>query len=171
METRAAAEDFDFLIGKWRVHHRRLKERLAGSDDWQEFEGTSELWKILGGAGTIDDNVIELPDGTYRAATVRALDPRTQKWSIWWVDGRTPGPLDPPMVGGFADGVGSFFADEIVQRQADPGPIPLVRHHREHLSMGAELFPGRRRDLGGQLGDELHAPRLTRLRLGIQVDP
>ncbi len=112
METRAAAEDFDFLIGKWRVHHRRLKERLAGSDDWQEFEGTSELWKILGGAGTIDDNVIELPDGTYRAATVRALDPRTQKWSIWWVDGRTPGPLDPPMVGGFADGVGSFFADE-----------------------------------------------------------
>ena len=113
METRSAAEDFDFLIGKWRVHHRRLKERLSGNDDWQEFEGTSELWKILGGAGTIDDNVIELPDGTYRAATVRALDPTTQKWSIWWIDGRTAGPLDPPMVGGFADGVGSFFADEM----------------------------------------------------------
>jgi hypothetical protein len=112
VETRSAAQDFDFLVGKWRVQHRRLKERLAGNDDWQEFEGTSELWKILGGAGTIDDNVIELPDGTYRAATVRALDPRTQTWSIWWVDGRTPGPLDPPMVGGFADGVGSFFADE-----------------------------------------------------------
>ena len=107
-----AVHDFDFLIGKWRVHHRRLKERLAGSDEWEEFAGTSELWMILGGAGTIDDNVIELPGGTYRAATVRAFDPRTQKWSIWWIDGRTPGPLDPPMVGGFEGGVGRFFADE-----------------------------------------------------------
>ena len=107
-----AVHDFDFLIGKWRVHHRRLKERLAGSDEWEEFGGTSELWMILGGAGTIDDNVIELPGGTYRAATVRAFDRRSQKWSIWWIDGRTPGPLDPPMVGGFEGGVGRFFADE-----------------------------------------------------------
>ena len=34
------ANDFDFLIGDWRVHHRRLKERLAGNHDWIEFEGT-----------------------------------------------------------------------------------------------------------------------------------
>jgi hypothetical protein len=30
-------------------HHRRLKERLAGSDEWQEFEGTSNAWPLLGG--------------------------------------------------------------------------------------------------------------------------
>jgi len=34
------SNDFDFLVGSWRVHHRRLKERLAGNHDWIEFEGT-----------------------------------------------------------------------------------------------------------------------------------
>jgi hypothetical protein len=59
--------DFDFFIGKWRVHHRRLKERLANNDNWEQFEGTSTVQKILGDLGNMDDNVIELPSGTYRA--------------------------------------------------------------------------------------------------------
>ncbi len=37
----SAAHDFDFYMGSWRVHHRRLKERLVGNDVWEEFEGTS----------------------------------------------------------------------------------------------------------------------------------
>ena len=32
--------DFDFLVGDWRVQHRRLKERLANSHEWQDFDGT-----------------------------------------------------------------------------------------------------------------------------------
>ncbi|HWS65753.1 MAG TPA: hypothetical protein VN325_23585 [Steroidobacteraceae bacterium] len=32
--------NFDFLAGEWRAHHRQLKERLAGSHDWVEFDGT-----------------------------------------------------------------------------------------------------------------------------------
>src|SRR5215472_7288826 len=45
--------DFDFFIGKWRVHHRRLKERLAHNDDWEQFEGTSTVQKILGDRGNL----------------------------------------------------------------------------------------------------------------------
>ena len=33
--------DFDFFVGRWKVHNRRLRERLKGSTDWEEFEGTS----------------------------------------------------------------------------------------------------------------------------------
>src|SRR5262249_4491711 len=69
--TMNGINDFDFFIGKWRVHHRRLKERLAHNDDWEEFEGTSSVLRILGGLGNMDDNIIELPSGTYRAATIR----------------------------------------------------------------------------------------------------
>jgi hypothetical protein len=32
--------DFDFLVGHWRVHHRKLKERLANNHEWIDFEGT-----------------------------------------------------------------------------------------------------------------------------------
>jgi hypothetical protein len=104
----SAVHDFDFYFGTWRVHHRRLRERLAGSDGWQEFEGTSEAWPLLGGAGNVDDNRLELPAGTYRAVSLRSYDPETGSWTIWWLDGRNPGRLDPPVVGGFRDGIGTF---------------------------------------------------------------
>ena len=110
IEAGPAVHDFDFYMGTWRVHHRRLKERLVASDEWEEFEGTSRAWPILDGAGNIDDNVLELPTGTYRAISLRTFDPATDQWSIWWLDGRNPGRLDPPVVGGFRDGVGTFLA-------------------------------------------------------------
>jgi hypothetical protein len=67
----------------------------------------------MGGFGIADDNVLELPGGSYRAAGLKSFDPQSGQWSIWWLDGRLPlGPLDPPVRGKFADGIGTFFADE-----------------------------------------------------------
>jgi len=104
--------DFDFFVGHWNVHHRRLRERLAGCDEWDTFGGTSVMTPLLGGHGNVDDNVIDLLGGSYRAASLRAYDPAQRQWSIWWLDSRLPGPLDPPMVGSFVDGNGTFYADE-----------------------------------------------------------
>ena len=112
IEPGAAVADFDFYMGTWWVRHRRLKERLEGSDEWEEFEGTSRAWPILDGAGNIDDNVLEMPNGTYRAISLRTFEPWSERWSIWWLDGRTPGRLDPPVVGGFKDGVGTFIGPD-----------------------------------------------------------
>lgn len=117
VDSGPAVHDFDFLPGRWRVHHRRLTERLAGSDTWEEFEGTSTAWPLLAGAGNVDDNVLELPGGTYRAVSVRSFDPATNAWSIWWLDGRNPAVLDPPVVGGFADGVGTFVGRDTFREQ------------------------------------------------------
>jgi hypothetical protein len=46
--------DFDFLPGEWDVHNRWLRERLAGSDEWEEFEATSTARKTLDGLGNED---------------------------------------------------------------------------------------------------------------------
>ena len=104
-------DDWTFIYGSWRVHHRRLVARLAGSDEWQEFEGTSTFWPLMEGAGNVDDNWLDLPAGAYRAVSLRSLDPETGLWSIWWLDGRRPGVLDVPVVGSFEDGVGRFEAE------------------------------------------------------------
>jgi hypothetical protein len=103
--------DFDFFIGRWSVRHRRLQRRLEGDTNWDEFGGTCETRHLMGGLGNVDDNVLELPAGTYRAATFRVFNPATQQWSIWWVDARNP-VLEPPVHGGFKDGVGTFFGDD-----------------------------------------------------------
>lgn len=103
------ADDWRWLLGSWDVHHSRLKERLAGDTRWEEFAGKSALWLTLGGLGTIDDNLLELPGGTYRGMSIRAFDPVSRTWSIWWVDGRTSTRIDPPVRGGFEGDTGTFF--------------------------------------------------------------
>ena len=75
--------DWDWLTGNWDVLHRRLKKRLAGNDDWDEFAGKSAFWHTLGGLGNIDDNLLYLPAGKYRAISLRTFDPAARKWSIW----------------------------------------------------------------------------------------
>lgn len=109
----STAHDFDFLVGRWMVQHRRLKHRLAHSNEWETFSGTCEARMILDGQANLDENVLELPGRTYRAATLRAFDPSKETWSIWWLDARHPHQLDPPVVGAFRDGVGAFFANDV----------------------------------------------------------
>ena len=106
--------DFDFIIGTWQVSHRRLNARLQGCKDWTEFQGTSATRKILGGFGNVEDNVLHFPEGDVRAAAIRSYDPKTRTWAIWWLDGRAPQSLDPPMVGSFSDTVGTFLANDVL---------------------------------------------------------
>jgi hypothetical protein len=109
------SHDFDFFFGDWKVRHRYLKARLAGSIEWLEFDGTTRAQPLLNGAGNVDDNFLDKPGDPYRAATVRAYDAKTNTWAIWWIDGRTPtGPLDPPMLGQFENSIGTFFSDQII---------------------------------------------------------
>jgi hypothetical protein len=72
---------------------------------------------LLDGQANVDDNVLEMPSGTYRAASIRAYDPATKQWSIWWLDSRRPHDLGAPVVGAFKDGTGTFFADDVCDGQ------------------------------------------------------
>lgn len=107
-----APTDFDFLAGRWKVSHRRLRKRLAGNRDWDEFGGDFENFPVLGGFGNIGDNVMAFPGGTVRGIGLRAFDPDTRQWSSWWLDGRDPTAIQPPVLGGFADGIGTFVGDD-----------------------------------------------------------
>jgi hypothetical protein len=104
--------DFDFLAGSWKVHHRMLTQRLKGSTEWIEFEGETVLRKILNGIGNIDENIIHMPSGPVRAISLRLFNPVSKEWSIFWSTDKT-GTLDIPMVGSFKDGRGEFYAQEV----------------------------------------------------------
>ena len=110
-------------MGTWWVRHRRLKERLAASDRSRK-SGTSRAWSLLDGAGNVDDNVLEMPNGDLSSnLAFRTYEPWSERWSIWWLDGRTPGRLDPPVVGGFKDGIGTFIGPDTFDGAADPRPL------------------------------------------------
>ena len=107
-----ANRDWDFLAGSWSVHHRRLRQRLVGSTQWDEFGGTLVNWPVLGGFGNVGDNVMEFPSGTVRGVGFRAFDAATNQWLSWWLDGRDPSQIGAPLRGSFTDGIGTFISDD-----------------------------------------------------------
>jgi hypothetical protein len=113
----AGLHDFDLRAGEWVAHHRRLKERLAGSHEWVEFEGTQSFRILMDSYANEDENVLNMPGGAaYKGVTLRAYDPKTGQWAIWWLDGRDPfGDMDPPVKGRFEKGVGTFYADDTLR--------------------------------------------------------
>lgn len=111
------SRDFDFESGHWRVSHHRLKERLTGCTDWQDFHGTTDMRLILGGKGNIEDNVMYFPDGAVRAVALRSYDVTTGKWAIWWLSQANPHHMDVPVTGRFQNGDGTFFADDHLRGQ------------------------------------------------------
>jgi hypothetical protein len=105
--------DFDFYFGRWRVHNERLKQRLAGSNDWQRFEAIQDCRPILGGLANIDEFVTdEFGPVLFLGMTLRLFDRDANQWSIYWASNRQSG-LDVPVVGAFVDGVGRFEGDGV----------------------------------------------------------
>jgi hypothetical protein len=103
------AHDFDFLVGEWHVRHHRLK---PNSQEWVDFEGTCSNRKLMDGNANMEEHALNAPYGAYRAIALRAYDPNSNQWAIWWLDGRYPsGPLDPPVKGRFENGIGTFYSD------------------------------------------------------------
>ena len=110
----STSHDFDFLHGTWRIEHRRLRERLAGCDEWVTIYGNADVRPVLGGIGNIDSLTLENED--FEGVTLRLFDLREKVWTIHWADSRR-GRLDPPLTGMFIDGVGTFYGDDVHNEQ------------------------------------------------------
>lgn len=100
------AKDFDFLRGRWLIHHKKLAERLVGCETWSEFETPAANQLILGGLGNIDHLRIESGE-FYEGASLRLFDKASHLWRIYWMDtnGAT---LFPPVEGSFSGPIGLF---------------------------------------------------------------
>ncbi|HXA47142.1 MAG TPA: hypothetical protein VNW52_05900 [Burkholderiaceae bacterium] len=102
----SGAHGFDFFFGLWQVRNRRLKERMAGCSEWEEFDATSDCHPILGGAGNQDEFLSRhWPD--FIGMSLRLFDPQTQTWSIFWIDNQSV-VMQPPVVGRFIGNEGIF---------------------------------------------------------------
>jgi hypothetical protein len=110
----ATAQDFDFFMGRWKVQNRRLRTRLAGSDEWEEFESTSVAHPILGGLGN-EDEFRTGHAGGFVGMSFRFFDPAQRRWSIYWADSRRPGELDPPVFGTFSGDIGVFEGQDVFE--------------------------------------------------------
>ncbi|HWY24737.1 MAG TPA: hypothetical protein VNX47_07450, partial [Nevskia sp.] len=128
---RDGAHDFDFLIGDWKAHVRRLPDRLNNSNSWNEYDGISNHHKLLDSNANFEQFEVSSADKKLhiKAQTLRLYNPETHQWSIYGVD-LDNGQLDnPPVVGQFSNGRGEFY-----NQQNYKGRVILVRYQWLNLS-------------------------------------
>ncbi|MEK7724333.1 MAG: hypothetical protein AAB336_08310 [Acidobacteriota bacterium] len=108
----SSKNDFDFMVGNWKICNRKLKERLNNCDEWIEFEATQEFKLILNGFGNTDSFFAEFDGKPFEGMTLRLFNPLTKLWSIYWADSNVV-TLDVPQIGSFDGKIGEFFARDI----------------------------------------------------------
>ena len=108
----SSKSDFDFFIGKWNLHNKKLQSRFSNCTTWLEFHSTQEMYPILNGIGNIDNFLAEFDGVSFEGMTVRLFNPKTKLWSIYWADSNT-GVLDPPVIGSFENKIGHFFTKDV----------------------------------------------------------
>lgn len=104
--------DFDFELGSWKIHLKRLDQRLAGSTKWVEFDGTSVTRRVWGGQSQIEQFETDSPGGGHiEGLTLRLYNPQTHQWSLYWAMSNS-GTIGLPTIGEFKNGHGEFFDAE-----------------------------------------------------------
>jgi hypothetical protein len=103
--------DFDFEIGTWKTHLKRLVHPLSGSDEWAEYEGTTTVRKVWNGRANLVELTADGPAGHFEGLNLRLYNPQSRQWSLNFASSRT-GTLGQPTIGGFVNGRGEFYDQE-----------------------------------------------------------
>ncbi len=113
----SSQNDFDFLVGSWEVRNRKLRDRLVGCQEWDEFSSRLQLRKALLGKANVERYTAEFDGKPFEGMAVRLFDPQSRLWTIYWLDSNSP-KMDPhPVVGSFDAGVGKFYARDNLRGQ------------------------------------------------------
>ena len=117
LKERDGQYDFDFEIGTWKTHLRRLLRPLTGSTTWVEYDGTSIVRKIWNGRANLVELVVDGPAGHIEALNLRLYNSESHQWSLSFSSSGS-GTLGQPAIGEFKNGRGEFFDQEMINGRA-----------------------------------------------------
>jgi hypothetical protein len=115
--VRDAGHDFDFEFGDWKCNLKRRLRPLTGSNDWVEYEGSSIVRKVWGGRANLGELELDGPAGHIEGLSLRLYNPASGQWNISFSNAKA-GTLGVAMVGGFKDGRGEFYDQEMLGDRA-----------------------------------------------------
>jgi hypothetical protein len=115
--VRSGGHDFDFSIGAFKTHIRRLTHPLTGSHTWTEWNGTVVTRRIWDGDGDLEELEAGGPGGHFQGLTLRLYDAKAHKWALYWVN-VDDGSVGTRMLGDFAQGRGVFYDKETINGRA-----------------------------------------------------
>lgn len=114
---RDGQHDFDFEIGTWKTHLKRLVHPLTGSTTWVEYEGTTVARKVWNGRANLLELEADGPAGHFQGLNLRLYNPESHQWSLNFANSSS-GVLGQPTIGEFKSGRGEFYDQETFNGRA-----------------------------------------------------
>ena len=155
-KTRDGQHDFDFNIGTWNTHIKRLQHPLTGSNTWVELEGTVVVQKVWNGRAQLEEIEADGPTGHFEGLTLFLYNPQSHQWSQTFASSGG-GTLSVPTVGDFKNGRGEFFDQEPFN-----GRTILVRVVWSNITPNSHQFEQSFSDDGGKTWEPNFVATLTR---------
>lgn len=110
---------FDFDLGTWKTHSRRLLHPLSDSQEWVEMDGVTVVRPIWGGNGNLAELEADGPRGHLELLSLRLYDPTAHEWNLNFATSGVgvlnvsgAGVQGVPLIGRFSHGRGEFYDQE-----------------------------------------------------------
>jgi hypothetical protein len=151
---RDGAHDFDFNIGTWHTHIRRVVDPLSPSSPSIDLNGTVTVRPIWNGKAELEEIEADGPNGHWEGMTLFLYNPESHEWSQTFANNKMGAP-DSGNIGYFSDdrvelyGQDTFKDKPIIVRAVWSDITPNGHHYTEsysddagrtwHVSFNAEL--------------------------------
>ncbi len=155
---RDGQHDFDFNLGTWHTHIKRLQHPLAGSAAWTEMQGTVVVKKVWDGRAQLEEIEADGAAGHFEGLTLFLYNPEAHQWSQVFAKS-TDGTLAQPAIGEFRNGRGEFYDQE-----AYNGRAILVRIVWSDITPDSHRFEQSFSDDGGKTWEPNFVATLTRAK-------
>jgi hypothetical protein len=137
--TRDGSHDFDFTVGTWHTHIKRLLHPLSGSNTWVEMNGTVVTRKVWNGKAQLEEIEADGPNGHFEGMNLVLYNPVAHQWALYWASSED-GTIGVPTIGSFKNGRGEMYDQEtyngktILVRGVWSDITPTTHHFEQSFS-------------------------------------
>ncbi len=153
---RDGQHDFDFNLGVWRTHIRRVLDPWSGGTHFMEMNGTVSVRKVWDGRAWLEEIEADGPKGHWEGMTLFIYNPEAHQWSQNFVDSQN-GVVTSPLIGEFRNGRGELYAQDV-----RGGRTILIRAVWSDITPDAHHFEESYSDDGGKSWAPVFIANLTR---------
>jgi hypothetical protein len=153
---RDGQHDFDFKLGNWTTHIRRLQKALTGSTSWIEYTRRVTVRKVWDGRAALEEIEADAPSGHFESLTLFLYNTSAHQWSLNFANG-DEGTFNQPCIGTFREGRGEFFDQETYN-----GRAILVRIVWSDITATSHRFEQAFSEDGGKTWETNFTAMLTR---------
>jgi hypothetical protein len=155
--ARDGQHDFDFNIGTWKTHIKRILDPLSGASHFVELNGTVTVRKVWDGRAQLEEIEADGPNGHWQGMTLFLYNPEAHQWSQTFVNSGN-GVLNPPLIGEFKEERGELFASDTYKDRTI-----LVRGVWSNIQPNSHHFEESYSEDGGRTWAPAFVAELTRL--------